>query len=142
MKETPEKPLGLERVKRCLYDKGLDERGAGCVLCGSCYGHGPVNPMEDEPGFKSKCPPYEYYRFQRFTPKSRWLMSQRVFHGLESITPELKEIIYTCTTCLMCQEICGVRNLSQMTYNILQLNDHSGTIKINYTIWRCTGFWT
>ena len=56
MKETPEKPLGLERVKRWLYDKGLDERGAGCVLCGSCYGHGPVNPMEDEPGFKSKCP--------------------------------------------------------------------------------------
>jgi len=110
MKETPEKPLGLERVKRWLYDKGLDGRGAGCVLCGSCYGHGPVNPMEDEPGFKSKCPPYEYYRFQRFTPKSRWLMSQRVFHGLDSITPELKEIIYSCTTCLMCQEICGVRN--------------------------------
>jgi len=69
-----------------------------------------VNPMEDNAGFKTKCPPYEFYRFQRFTPKSRWLMSQRVFHGLDSITPELKEIIYTCTTCLMCQEICGVRN--------------------------------
>ncbi len=37
-------------------------------------------------------------------------MSQRVFHGLEPITPELKEVIYTCSTCLMCQEICGVRN--------------------------------
>lgn len=109
-KDSPEKPLGLERVKKWLYGKGLEERGAGCVLCGSCYGHGPVNPMEDEPGFKTKCPPYEFYRFQRFTPKSRWLMSQRVFHGLDSITPELKEIIYTCTTCLMCQEICGVRN--------------------------------
>ncbi|MBI2359175.1 MAG: (Fe-S)-binding protein [Deltaproteobacteria bacterium] len=102
--------LGLERVKKWLYAKDLAERGAGCVLCGSCYGHGPVNPMEDEPGFKSKCPPYEFYRFQRFTPKSRWLMSQRVFHGLDKITPELKEVIYTCTTCLMCQEICGVRN--------------------------------
>ncbi len=66
--------------------------------------------MEDEPGFKTKCPPYEFYRFQRFTPKSRWLMSQRVFHGLDTVTPELKEVIYTCTTCLMCQEICGVRN--------------------------------
>jgi Fe-S oxidoreductase len=111
--DTPgkiEKPLGLERVKKWLYAKGLKERGTGCVLCGSCYGHGPVNPMEDNPGFKSKCPPYEFYRFQRFTPKSRWLMSQRVFHGLDSITPELKEVIYTCTTCLMCQEICGVRN--------------------------------
>lgn len=101
---------GLERVRRWLYAKGLAERGAGCVLCGSCYGHGPANPMEDEPGFKSKCPPYEFYRFQRFTPKSRWLMAQRVFHGLDPITPELKEVIYTCTTCLMCQEICGVRN--------------------------------
>ena len=104
------RPLGLERVKKWLYAKGLEERGSGCVLCGSCYGHGPVNPMEDNPGFKTKCPPYEFYRFQRFTPKSRWLMSQRVFHGLDSITPELKEVIYTCTTCLMCQEICGVRN--------------------------------
>ena len=103
-------PSGLERVKKWLYAKGLEERSSGCVLCGSCYGHGPVNPMEDEPGFKTKCPPYEFYRFQRFTPKSRWLMSQRVFHGLDPITPELKEVIYTCTTCLMCQEICGVRN--------------------------------
>jgi heterodisulfide reductase subunit D len=101
---------GLERVKRWLYARDLPERGAGCVLCGSCYGHGPANPMEDEPGFKSKCPPYEFYRFQRFTPKSRWLLAQRVFHGLEPITPELKEVFYTCTTCLMCQEICGVRD--------------------------------
>ncbi len=109
-KKGNQKLTGLERVKKWLYAKGLEERGAGCVLCGSCYGHGPVNPMEDHPGFKTKCPPYEFYRFQRFTPKSRWLMSQRVFHGLDSITPELKEVIYTCTTCLMCQETCGVRN--------------------------------
>jgi Fe-S oxidoreductase len=66
--------------------------------------------MEDVPGPKTKCPPYEYYRFQRFTPKSRWLMAQRVFHGLDAITPQLKEVIYTCTNCLMCQELCGVRD--------------------------------
>jgi Fe-S oxidoreductase len=110
MDEENKAPSGLARVKRWLYAKGLDERSSGCVLCGSCYGHGPVNPMEDEPGPKTKCPPYEYYRFQRHTPKSRWLMSQRVFHGLDPITPELKEVIYACTTCLMCQEICGVRD--------------------------------
>jgi Fe-S oxidoreductase len=61
------------------------------------------------PGPKEKCPPYEYYKFQRHTPKSRWLMAQRVFHGLDPITPELKEVIYACTNCLMCQELCGVR---------------------------------
>jgi len=103
-------PLGLERVKKWLYAKGLDERSSGCVLCGSCYGHGPANPMEDVPGPKEKCPPYEFYRFQRHTPKSRWLMAQRVFHRLDPITPELKEVIYACTNCLMCQELCGVRN--------------------------------
>jgi heterodisulfide reductase subunit D len=65
--------------------------------------------MEDSPGPKEKCPPYEYYRFQRHTPKSRWLMAQRVFHGLDPITPELKEVTYACTNCLMCQELCGVR---------------------------------
>jgi len=102
--------IGLERVKKWLYAKGTEERSAGCVLCGSCYGHGPANPMEDMPGGKTKCPPYEFYRFQRFTPKSRWLMAQRVFHGLDTITPELKEVVYTCTNCLLCQEICGVRN--------------------------------
>ncbi|MGH7927877.1 MAG: (Fe-S)-binding protein [Candidatus Binatia bacterium] len=102
--------LGLQRVKKWLYAEGLEERSAGCVLCGSCYGHGPANPMEDHPGPKEKCPPYEFYRFQRHTPKSRWLMAQRVFHGLDSITPELKEVIYACTNCLMCQELCGVRD--------------------------------
>jgi heterodisulfide reductase subunit D len=110
MKHDPKTLIGLERVKKWLYGKGLDERSSGCVLCGSCYGHGPANPMEDAPGPKEKCPPYEFYRFQRHTPKSRWLMSQRVFHGLDPITPELKEVIYACTNCLMCQELCGVRN--------------------------------
>lgn len=66
--------------------------------------------MEDVPGPKTKCPPYEFYRFQRHTPKSRWLMAQRVFHKLDPITPELREIVYSCTNCLMCQELCGVRN--------------------------------
>ena len=66
--------------------------------------------MEDKPGPKEKCPPYEFYRFQRHTPKSRWLMAQRVFHGLDPITTELKEVIYACTNCLMCQELCGVRD--------------------------------
>ncbi|HEY1372318.1 MAG TPA: (Fe-S)-binding protein [Candidatus Binatia bacterium] len=103
-------PSGLARVKRWLYVPDAGERGAGCVLCGSCYGHGPVNPMEDDPGPQAKCPPYDYYRFQRFTPKSRWLMTQRVYHGLDAVTPELKEVIYTCTNCLMCQETCGVRD--------------------------------
>jgi Fe-S oxidoreductase len=110
VEDEPKKPLGLERVKKWLYAKDLDERSSGCVLCGSCYGHGPANPMEDVPGPKEKCPPYEFYRFQRHTPKSRWLMAQRVFHGLDPITPELKEIVYSCTTCLMCQELCGVRS--------------------------------
>ncbi|MDP2603958.1 MAG: (Fe-S)-binding protein [Deltaproteobacteria bacterium] len=110
MKNESKKTLGLERVKRWLYAKGLEERSAGCVLCGSCYGHGPANPYEDAPGPKEKCPPYEFYRFQRHTPKSRWLMAQRVFHGLDPISPELKEVVYTCTNCLMCQELCGVRN--------------------------------
>ena len=109
MNDPVKKPIGLERVKRWLYAKGLDERSSGCVLCGSCYGHGPANPMEDVPGPKEKCPPYEFYRFQRHTPKSRWLLAQRVFHGLDPITPELKEVMYACTNCLMCQELCGVR---------------------------------
>ncbi|HEY7218133.1 MAG TPA: (Fe-S)-binding protein [Candidatus Binatia bacterium] len=110
MKNEDKDLVGLERAKKWLYAKDPGERSSGCVLCGSCYGHGPANPMEDTPGPKEKCPPYEYYRFQRHTPKSRWLMAQRVFHGLDPITPELKEVISACTNCLMCQELCGVRD--------------------------------
>ena len=110
MKDDPKIPIGLARAKKWLYAKDIEERSSGCVLCGSCYGHGPANPMEDVPGPQEKCPPYEFYRFQRHTPKSRWLMSQRVFHGLDPVTPELKEVIYACTNCLMCQELCGVRD--------------------------------
>lgn len=132
---------GLERVRKWLYAKGTDERSVGCVLCGSCYGHGPVNPMEDIPGSKTKCPPYEFYRFQRFTPKSRWLMAQRVFHGLDAITPELKEVIYTCTNCLMCQEICGVRDDGYGPWDITvamreEINEKEGPIDAHRALWQ------
>jgi heterodisulfide reductase subunit D len=37
-------------------------------------------------------------------------MAERVFHGLDPITPELKQVIYSCTSYLMCQELSGVRD--------------------------------
>src|SRR5258706_15656070 len=101
MSDQPKAPSGLERVKRWLYAKGGEERSSGCVLCGSGHGHGPVNPMEDEPGFQTKCPPDEYYRCQRLPPKARWLLSQRVFHGPDPVTPGLKEGVYPRTPCLL-----------------------------------------
>ena len=135
------KLTGLERVKKWLYAKGLAERSSGCVLCGSCYGHGPANPMEDNLGPKEKCPPYEFYRFQRHTPKSRWLMAQRVFHGMEPITPELKEVIYACTNCLMCQELCGVRNDGYGPWDITvamreEITAKEGPLKAHQTIYQ------
>ncbi len=97
--------------------------------------------MEDVPGPKTKCPPYEYYRFQRFTPKSRWLMAQRVFHGLDTITPELKDVIYTCTNCLMCQEICGVRNDGYGPWEISvamreEMTERDGPIPAHRALWQ------
>ena len=140
MKDEDKNLLGLERVKKWLYAQGLDERSSGCVLCGSCYGHGPANPMEDAPGPKEKCPPYEFYRFQRHTPKSRWLMAQRVFHGLDPITPELKEVIYACTNCLQCQELCGVRDDGYGPWEITvamreEITAQEGPIEAHQTIY-------
>ena len=140
MKDDQKAAIGLQRVKKWLYAKDLEERSSGCVLCGSCYGHGPANPMEDAPGPKEKCPPYEFYRFQRHTPKSRWLMSQRVFHGLDPITPELKEVIYACTNCLMCQELCGVRNDGYGPWDITvamreEIAAHDGPIEAHRAIY-------
>jgi heterodisulfide reductase subunit D len=140
MQNQSKTAVGLERVKKWLYAKGLNERSSGCVLCGSCYGHGPANPMEDVPGPKEKCPPYEFYRFQRHTPKSRWLMAQRVFHGLDPITPELKEVIYSCTSCLMCQELCGVRDDGYGPWDITvamreEINEKEGPIAAHRPIY-------
>ena len=103
------KTIGLERVKRWLYAKDTD-KSSGCMLCSSCYGKGPSNPMEDDPGSMTQCPSYEFYKWLRFTARTRWLMAQRAYHGMEKITPELKEIVYTCTNCQTCEEICGIRN--------------------------------
>lgn len=142
MKSDP--PGGLKRVEKWLYAKGLKERSSGCVLCGSCYGHGPANPMEDVPGPQEKCPPYEFYRFQRHTPKSRWLMAQRVFHGLDPVTPELKEVIYSCTNCLMCQELCGVRNDGYGPWDITvamreEMTEQEGPIKPHRSLYDSLG---
>jgi Fe-S oxidoreductase len=66
-------------------------------------------------------------------------MSQRVFHGLDSITPELKEVIYTCSTCLMCQEICGVRNDGYGPWDITvamreEITEKEGPLEAHRTI--------
>src|SRR5262245_16211648 len=97
--------------------------------------------MEDVPGPKEKCPPYEFYRFQRHTPKSRWLMSQRVFHGLDPITDELKEVISACTNCLMCQELCGVRDDNYGPWDITvamreEINEKEGPIAAHRPIYQ------
>ena len=101
--------IGLERVKRWLYAKDTD-KSSGCILCSSCFGNGPSNPFEDEPGSNTQCPSYQFYKFVRFTARTRWLMAQRVYYGMEKITPELKEVAYTCTNCQTCEEICGIRD--------------------------------
>lgn len=102
------RPVGFERIKRWLYATDMDQVTSGCTLCGSCFGRGPSNPMEDEPGSKYKCLSYNYYLFQKWAPKARWLMTQRIYHGLEPFTDEYKDIIFRCTTCGMCKEICAV----------------------------------
>jgi len=123
--------IGLARVKRWLYATDTD-KSSGCILCGSCFGKGPSNPMEDDPGSTTPCPSYEFYKWLRFTARTRWLMAQRLYHGMEKITPELKEIVYTCTNCQTCEEICGIRNDG---YGPWEIN-----IALKETIAKETGF--
>jgi heterodisulfide reductase subunit D len=82
--------------------------------CGSCYVHGPfvphnyieLPPAEWSPPFK-KCPSFEYFKFKAYTALGRGNLAGLIFDDKHfPITDELIKIVYTCTSCGMCSEIC------------------------------------
>jgi heterodisulfide reductase subunit D len=82
--------------------------------CGACYYHGPIVPhnwLELPPPEWSapshKCPSFEYFKFRAYTGVGRGDLAALVFDDDQfPITDDLIEVIYTCTSCGMCSEIC------------------------------------
>lgn len=102
------KSSSLEPYKRWLY--ATDQHpSSGCVACGNCYGRGPANWMADEHNTADwKCVPFDYYGWRRYTPSAFWELATRYYHGLVQIDEELKETLFSCAQCGLCNEVCGI----------------------------------
>lgn len=96
------------------YLKGYRESWTICMQCASCYYRGPIIPhnWRELPPFEwssphRKCPSYEYFKFRAFSPVGRGNLASIVFDDPNfPITDELIRIVYTCTSCKTCSEIC------------------------------------
>ena len=96
--------MGLERIEKALRL---------CWLCGSCFGRGPTEPhnwreLNPDPSPNERCPSYEYFKFRTYTAMDRNSLATLMYRENFPITDDLKQVIYSCTQCSVCSEICGL----------------------------------
>jgi heterodisulfide reductase subunit D len=102
---------------RELRKKNLEELKESwtlCCQCAGCYYHGPIVPHNfvELPPFEwtspqHKCPSFEYFKFRAYTALGRGNLAAIIFDDDQfPITDDLMEIVYTCTSCGICSEIC------------------------------------
>ena len=77
-----------------------------CAKCGYCRNVFPSD-TEDE-RFARQCPPGERFRFEAYYASGRNEITRKMIEGKQSLTPRLRHILYTCTTCNACEEWCEV----------------------------------
>jgi heterodisulfide reductase subunit D len=104
----------MKEFKRTFYKEFLDTWTICSTQCGACFYHGPLVPhnfLELPPPEWSppsdKCPSYEYFKFRAYTAVSRGDRASDVYDNEDyPITDDLMKVLYTCTGCGMCSEIC------------------------------------
>jgi heterodisulfide reductase subunit D len=85
-----------------------------CSQCASCYYRGPIVPFNwrelPPPEWSSpehKCPSFEYFKFRAYTAVGMGNLATLVFDDKQfPITDDLIRIVYACTSCGICAEIC------------------------------------
>jgi len=84
-----------------------------CLNCAACFYRGPIVPHNwrelPPPEWQSplkKCPSFEHYQFRSHTALGRLTLAALVWQKKFPITDDLIKILYTCTGCDMCNEIC------------------------------------
>jgi heterodisulfide reductase subunit D len=104
--------------------KDIREHWALCFNCGACYYRGPIVPhnwLELPPPEWSaplhKCPSFEHFKFRAYTAVGRGDLAALVFDDNQfPITDDLIKIVYTCTSCGMCSEICQLFQPLKITW--------------------------
>lgn len=105
---SEKKASTLEEYKRWLYAADIHP-SSGCVACGNCYGRGPANWLADEHNTADwKCVPFDYYGWRRYTPSAFWELATRYYHGQIEIDDQVKETLFSCAQCGLCNEVCGI----------------------------------
>ncbi len=85
-----------------------------CLNCAACYYRGPIVPHNwrelPPPEWSSplkKCPSFEYFKFKSYTALGRGNLAALVFRDPDfTVADDLIEILYTCNSCGMCDEVC------------------------------------
>jgi Fe-S oxidoreductase len=104
----------MKEFKRTFLKEFLDTWSICGTECGACYYHGPITPhnwLELPPHEwappSHKCPSFEYFKFKAYSGVGRGDLASIVHDDKQfPITDDLMEVIYTCTGCGMCSEIC------------------------------------
>jgi heterodisulfide reductase subunit D len=104
----------MKEFKRTFLKEFLDRFTVCAFQCGACYYRGPIiphnwltlPPPEWSPPLE-KCPSYEYFKFRAYTGVGRADLASSIHDNKDfPITDDLIKVLYTCTGCGMCSEIC------------------------------------
>ena len=87
-----------------------------CGHCAGCYYRGPIVPHNwlelPPPEWSSplqRCPSFEYYKFKAYTGFGIGNLAAVIFDDEQyPLTDDLMDIVYSCTSCGMCSEVCPV----------------------------------
>jgi heterodisulfide reductase subunit D len=104
----------MKEFKRTFLREFLNAWSICGTECGACYYHGPIIPHNwlelpphDWAPPSEKCPSFEYFKFKAYTGVGRGDLASIVHDNRQyKITDDLIKVIYTCTGCGMCSEIC------------------------------------
>ena len=106
--------------------KELREHWTLCMHCAACYYNGPFIPHNwlelPPPEWNApvhKCPSFEYYKFRSHTALGRSNRAAVIFDDKDfPLTEDLIEIVYTCTSCGLCSELCAFMRPLRGTWSL------------------------
>lgn len=86
-----------------------------CIRCGQCtYG-------DEEIGYELLCPIYKQYKFFSYSPGGIIQIARAIYEKRIQPSKEIRDIVYKCTTCGVCEEACGVINSSGQTISPMKV---------------------
>lgn len=87
--------------------KKIEERLFSCNGCGACFGRGPNNPFRaDDFAPMGFCPMINHFKFEAYSQRGLSFIARGVLYENLPLTDDLVKIVYTCTGCGTCEEVC------------------------------------